>query len=231
MNSFLQEFFGRSDEEGEASHKDVIQLLKADHRKVESLFSEYEKTKDDRPAKRKILKKIIGELEVHATVEEELVYPEAKAEAHVVLEANEEHHMVKVLIAELKAVRSMNETVDAKVKVLKEMVQHHVKEEEHVLLPSLPQDELQEIGAKVKARKEEILGKEFPEKNMYHAGVQPVEDYSAPKENASTPPKTSRKIAANKKAAKPVKKSTTKNKATKSKTATKVKAKSRKSAA
>ncbi len=88
-------------------------------------------------------------------------------------EAREEHHVVDLIIAEIKKVRTMNEKTDAKVKVLKEMVEHHIEEEESEMLPRLPQNELEEIGAKVKVRKEELLGKEFPEKKMEHAGVQP----------------------------------------------------------
>jgi hemerythrin superfamily protein len=239
MNSFLQGFFGLSGEDGDASHEDVVQILKADHRRVEELFTEFEKTKNDGPARRKILKKIITELEVHATVEEELVYPEAEADAHVINEANEEHHVVKLLIAELKQARSMNDAVDAKVKVLKEMVQHHVKEEEGILLPKLPQDELQEIGAKVRVRKEEILGKEFPEKHMYHAGVQPVEDYSGPQDESTAKPKTlkakpkavTKKTVARKKATTKSAPKTAGAKSTKAKSGTKTKNKSRKSAA
>ena len=175
MNKILNALFGISDESGEATHADVIDLLKEDHQKVKELFEEFESldSSETRP-KRKLLKKIFEALAIHTQLEEELVYPLVKGE--IVAEAREEHHVVDLIIAEIKKARAMNEKTDAKVKVLKEMVEHHIEEEEGELLPRLPQDELQEIGARLKVRKEELLGKEFPEKQMERAGVQPVEE-------------------------------------------------------
>lgn len=177
MNKILNAIFGLSSESGEAAHADIVEMLKADHRRVIDLFAKYEKL----PAtatreKRKVLREIFAELEIHTKLEEELVYPEVEGAEEHVTEAQEEHHVIDLIIAEIKKVRSMNEKTDAKVKVLKEMIEHHVKEEEWEMLPRLPQDELEEIGAKVKVRKEELLGKEFPEKHMERAGVQPVEE-------------------------------------------------------
>ncbi|HNB23749.1 MAG TPA: hemerythrin domain-containing protein [Candidatus Melainabacteria bacterium] len=177
MNRILNAIFGLSSESGQAAHADIVEMLKADHRRVSELFAKYEKL----PAtatreKRKVLREIFAELDIHTRLEEELVYPEVEgAEEHVV-EAREEHHVIDLIIAEIKKVRSMNEKTDAKVKVLKEMIEHHVKEEEWEMLPRLPHDELEEIGARVKVRKDELLGKEFPEKHMERAGVQPVEE-------------------------------------------------------
>jgi hypothetical protein len=178
MNKILNTLFGLSDNEsGEASHANIVEMLKADHKKVQGLFEKFETLPAERTReKRKLLREIFSELEIHTKLEEELVYPEIEGAQEHVAEAREEHHVVDLIIAEIKKVRTMNDKTDAKVKVLKEMVEHHIKEEENEMLPKLPQDELEEIGAKVKVRKEELLGKEFPEKEMERAGVQPVEE-------------------------------------------------------
>ncbi|MCC6980661.1 MAG: hemerythrin domain-containing protein [Candidatus Melainabacteria bacterium] len=177
MNKILNALFGLSDESGEATHADVIDLLKEDHQKVMELFEQFEDLDmSETREKRKLLRKIFAELELHTQLEEELVYPLVENAKELVTEAREEHHVVDLIIAEIKKARAMNDKTDAKVKVLKEMLEHHIKEEEHEMMPRLPQGELQEIGARLKVRKEELLGKEFPEKEMVHAGVQPVEE-------------------------------------------------------
>lgn len=177
MNKILSALFGISDESGEATHADVIDLLKEDHQKVKDLFEEFEALdSSESREKRRVLKKIFAELAIHTQLEEELVYPLVEHAQELVNEAREEHHVVDLIIAEIKKARSMNEKTDAKVKVLKEMVEHHIEEEETEMFQKLPSEELQEIGARVKVRKEELLGKEFPEKKMEHAGVQPVEE-------------------------------------------------------
>ncbi len=177
MKKILNALFGLSEESGEATHADVIDLLKEDHQNVKDLFQEFEDLDSSQTReKRKKLKKIFEELAIHTQLEEELVYPLVEGNDELVMNAKEEHHVVDLIIAEIKKVRAMNEKTDAKVKVLKEMVEHHIEEEEKEMLPNLPQNELQEIGARVKVRKEELLGKEFPEKEMVRAGVQPVEE-------------------------------------------------------
>jgi len=177
MNKILNALFGLSDESGEATHADVIDLLKEDHQKVRELFEQFEGLDiSETREKRKVLRRIFAELEIHTQLEEELVYPLIEGAKELVTEAREEHHVVDLIIAEIKKARAMNEKTDAKVKVLKEMLEHHIQEEEGEMLPRLPQGELQEIGARLKVRKEELLGKEFPEKQMERAGVQPVEE-------------------------------------------------------
>ena len=187
MNKILDTLFGLPESEsGEASHANIVEMLKADHKKVKGLFEKYESLPAAQTReKRKVLREIFAELEVHTKLEEELVYPEIEDADDHVAEAREEHHVVDLIIAEIKKVRTMNEKADAKVKVLKEMVEHHIKEEENEMLRKLPQSELEEIGAKVKVRKEELLGKEFPEKKMERAGVQPVEELYGGTESGS----------------------------------------------
>ena len=110
---------------------DAIALLKADHRKVEDLFEKFEKARSDR--KQALVQEICTELCIHATIEEEIFYPACKGEIEdddLLEEAYVEHDGAKVLIAELLDSEPDDEFYDAKVKVLSEMIKHHVKEEE-----------------------------------------------------------------------------------------------------
>src|SRR5438309_1925906 len=121
---------------------DALTLLRNDHRTVERLFKDFEKT-GDRAVKRKtgLVERIIGELSVHAAIEEQVLYPAArKADPDLddqVLEALEEHHIVKWTLSELDGMDADDERFDAKVRVLIESVRHHVKEEEGDLFPKL----------------------------------------------------------------------------------------------
>lgn len=110
---------------------DAIAMLKADHRKVEELFEQFEKaTTSER--KRKLAEQVCLELKVHATIEEEIFYPacEGAIEEDMLKEAYVEHDGAKVLINEIEAGSPEDEFYDAKVKVLSEMIEHHVEEEE-----------------------------------------------------------------------------------------------------
>jgi hypothetical protein len=115
-----------------AAHLDAVSLLKADHRKVEDLFAQFEAAKDNKK-KARLAEEICTELTVHTLIEEEIFYPACtgKIEEDTVDEAYVEHDGAKVLIAELRA-GSVDEDdfFDAKVTVLSEMIKHHVKEEE-----------------------------------------------------------------------------------------------------
>ncbi len=109
----------------------AIQMLKQDHRTVEDLFEEFEEAK--RPAdKRAIAREICLELTVHAMIEEEIFYPAVKdvVDGEIYGEAHVEHDGAKVLIAEIMAADPRDEFYDARVKVLSEMIKHHVNEEE-----------------------------------------------------------------------------------------------------
>jgi len=111
--------------------QDAIALLKADHRKVEELFADYEKAAGD-GSKQKIAEQICMELSIHATIEEEIFYPacEGKVEEDLLEEAYVEHDGAKVLIAEIEAGAPSDEYYDAKMAVLQEQIEHHVEEEE-----------------------------------------------------------------------------------------------------
>ena len=111
--------------------QDAIALLKEDHRKVEELFEQFEKAKGD-GRKEKLALEICKELTIHTIIEEEIFYPaiEGKVEEDLLKESFVEHDAAKVLIAEIETGGPSDEFYDAKVKVLKEEIEHHVEEEE-----------------------------------------------------------------------------------------------------
>lgn len=111
--------------------QDAVALLKADHRKVEELFDQFESAKAD-GNKQKLAMQICMELTIHAQIEEEIFYPacEGKVEEELLKEAYVEHDGAKVLIAEIEAGAPSDDFYDAKVKVLSEQIEHHVGEEE-----------------------------------------------------------------------------------------------------
>lgn len=114
-----------------ASSNDAIALLKSDHRKVEDLFDKYEAAKSD-SKKKSLAVQICLELTVHTTIEEDIFYPACKnvIDDDLWHEAYVEHDGAKVMLAEIEAGDPGDEFYDAKVKVLSEMIKHHVKEEE-----------------------------------------------------------------------------------------------------
>ena len=110
---------------------DAIAMLKADHRKVEELFAKFEET-NGKATKQRLAEEICLELKVHTAIEEEIFYPacRGKIEDDLVNEAYVEHDSAKLLINEIEAGGPEEDFYDAKVKVLSEMIEHHVEEEE-----------------------------------------------------------------------------------------------------
>lgn len=121
---------------------DAIALLKADHADVEALFKRFEALGPRaRKSKADIAQRVITALSQHAAIEEQVLYPAARerlpADEQLVLEALEEHHVVKWLLSELDDMTPDEERFSAKFTVLAENVRHHVKEEEGELFPKL----------------------------------------------------------------------------------------------
>ena len=117
--------------------ENAIAMLKTDHKKVKELFDKFE---DAQPAaKQKIVAEAIEELKIHAAIEEAYFYPalrqEIDDEEGLMEEADEEHHVVKFLIAELEQMSGDEDHWDAKFTVLAENVRHHIKEEEGEIFP------------------------------------------------------------------------------------------------
>ncbi len=113
------------------TYTDAIALLKADHRKVESLFEQFEAATSS-GKKQTLAHEICTELKIHTTIEEEIFYPafDGKIEKDILDEAYVEHDGAKVLINDIEAGSPDDKFYDAKVHVLSEEIKHHVKEEE-----------------------------------------------------------------------------------------------------
>jgi len=153
---------GRAAKRRPETSQDAIALLKADHRQVEEWFAQFEKARtDDR--KVELATDICNALTVHTTIEEEIFYPaflEATEDKELHHEAEVEHAGAKKLIAEIEASGPDDDYYDAKVKVLSEMIRHHVKEEEQpagMFAEARKSDmDLEALGEQMAARKGEL---------------------------------------------------------------------------
>ena len=140
---------------------DAITLLKTDHEKVAGIFEKLEETTERAERTREeLFTKLKQELDLHAHIEEKIFYPaikQAEETRDITMEALQEHHVVKVLLRELDAMGVTSETWTAKLKVLKENVEHHVEEEEGEMFKKartvLSKDQLEELGALMEAEK------------------------------------------------------------------------------
>ena len=140
--------------------KDAVALLMDDHRKVKKLFKDFEKLADG-AKKSAIAQQICVELSVHTQVEEEIFYPavrEAIDDDDLMDEADVEHACAKSLIAELKTMKPGDDHYDAKVTVLGEYIDHHVKEEHEEMFPKARKTkvDMAELGERMLRRKEEL---------------------------------------------------------------------------
>lgn len=143
---------------------DAITLLKDDHKKVKELFRQFERARSaDR--KKQIAEEVFQELEVHSAIEEEIFYPAVRQKAdeegqEIVAEGIEEHHVVDVLIKELKSLPEVNEQFEAKFTVLIENVEHHIEEEEKEMLPDAKKtlgDDIEMLGDQLAERKQQLM--------------------------------------------------------------------------
>ena len=145
----------------ETKTQDALTLLKEDHRAVEKLFKEFENAKGD-GRKEKLARQICFELTVHTTIEEEIFYPacKGKIDEDKLKEAYVEHDAAKLLIAEIEAGNGEGDDYfDAKVQVLGEQIDHHVKEEEDELFPEVRKADIdtKALGEELAARKRELM--------------------------------------------------------------------------
>lgn len=137
---------------------DPIALLEADHRRFEKLFEEGAATTPRAVKSRtRILASLTAELNVHELLEEKLLYPALasnKAARQIVLEGSQEHHVADLLLKELHRMPKSDERWGAKLKVLQESIEHHIKEEEQAMFPIargvLDRDALHALGVKMR---------------------------------------------------------------------------------
>ena len=125
-----------SDDITQESAVNVIDLLKEDHRKVKGLFEKFKAANTS--SRQSIADEALQDLEIHTKIEDSIVYPairEAIDKGEMVDEAREEHHVVGLLIKELRKMKTTEEGYQAKFTVLSELVEHHIEEEESEMLP------------------------------------------------------------------------------------------------
>ena len=143
----------------------AVELLKSDHKEVKALFRAYEKlvkSAAGNEEKQTLAEQICTMVTVHAIVEEEIFYPavrSAVAEQDLLDEAEGEHASAKDLITQIQSMTPSDNFYDAKVKVLGEYIDHHVKEEEGEMLPRVQKTklDLEALGFLMNARREELL--------------------------------------------------------------------------
>lgn len=151
----------RSTKNSVPSPSDAIALLESDHREVEGYFEQFKGVKSGEE-KKKLAQKICAALRVHTQIEEEIFYPGARKvtkDNDLLDEATVEHAGAKVLIAEIEAMQPGMPLYDAKVTVLGEQIQHHVKEEEDELFPKVRESrlDLKALGNQMAERKAELM--------------------------------------------------------------------------
>jgi hemerythrin superfamily protein len=147
------------------SDGNAIEMLIADHENVRRLFDEYEELVDDEADeedRQALAEEIFAMLTVHSMLEQEIIYPaarEAVEDQDQLDEAEVEHQNIDDVISQIQEMEPSEELYDAKVKVLSEMVDHHVREEEDELFPKLEASELDldELGNTLRERRVELL--------------------------------------------------------------------------
>ena len=148
-----------------ATAVDPIKLLSDDHKEVHGLFQKYKKLADkeaDADERQPLAEQICLMLSIHATIEEEIFYPAAYAagvDAALLDEAEVEHASCKELIAQIRSMDADDDLYDAKLTVLSEYIEHHVKEEEGELFPKCRKSsmDLPTLGTQMSERKEALM--------------------------------------------------------------------------
>src|SRR5215475_1991952 len=144
--------------------QDAIALLKKDHEKVKGLLNKLEKSRD-RDKQRNIFAQIDSDLQMHTRIEEEIFYPAFKTAvknsgSNLYFEAVEEHHVVEMVLPEMRTSRLSTEIFAAKAKVLKDLVEHHIEEEEDQMFPkarkALGPRQLADLGTRMQIRKDQL---------------------------------------------------------------------------
>jgi hemerythrin-like domain-containing protein len=146
----------------------AISSLKSDHTKVRKLLNELEQTTErGTKIREQLLSQIEQELKIHANLEEEIFYPafkqaeKKKEDREMFFEATEEHHVMDMVLPELKFTSPKSEQFGAKAKVLKELIEHHIREEEREMFAKareiMSDAELRELGDVIAERREAMI--------------------------------------------------------------------------
>ena len=141
----------QSDDMERESAVNVIDLLKEDHRKVKGLFEKFKAA--NATSRQSIADEALQDLEIHTKIEDSIVYPAIRDsidEEEMMDEAKEEHHVVGLLIKELRKMKATKDGYQAKFTVLSELVEHHIEEEESEMLPQAEESlDLEDLGKQV----------------------------------------------------------------------------------
>jgi hemerythrin-like domain-containing protein len=144
-----------------SNNPEILQLIHQDHEEVQGLFEQFHKSvsaKDGEEKADTISKQILDNLKLHTELEEKIVYPSLKdQDPKIFYESREEHHVVDLLIEELKQLKVSNPAYAAKMAVMEESVKHHIQEEENEmfkLINQLPEDTLDELAEVWKKQKQ-----------------------------------------------------------------------------
>ena len=141
-----------------------FELLEDDHKKVKKILEDLESTTERGvKTRQELFEKLNREMKIHEAIEEEILYPSLKQHAEakdIVLEGYEEHDVVDRLMGQLAELSVEDESWGAKLKVMKENIEHHIEEEEDEMFSKarevLDKDALGELGDKLAARKKEL---------------------------------------------------------------------------
>lgn len=141
-----------------------LDLLRADHRRVEKILAQLDDTsEDDVERRRELFREFTDEMQAHEIIEEEILYPALQNHSkarEVVLEGYEEHHVVDTIMSELDDVPFDDEIWAAKFSVMKENIEHHIEEEEDEMFEQaaeiFDEDELESLGERMAERKKEV---------------------------------------------------------------------------
>lgn len=139
----------------------VTQLLEKQHREVKAIFKKLE---NGAPSSGTLLQELADNLAAHMAIEQEIYYPAVKSiKEDLILESYEEHSLAELGLKRLLATRSSDASFDAKVTACKELIEHHVEEEEEDLFPAVDRkmnaEQLADLAAQMKARFEQVLAK------------------------------------------------------------------------
>ncbi len=143
---------------------DAIELLENDHQQVKRLIEKLE-SQENAQGRAQLFETVRTEMHAHERIEEEIFYPALKQRAtdkQIVLEGYEEHHVVDILMQELADLNFDDQSWPAKLKVMKENIEHHIEEEEDDMFSKardvFSNEELEELGERMAARKKELEG-------------------------------------------------------------------------
>jgi len=150
-----------------SARTDAISILTGDHQRVRELLRRLDNTTERATTQRKdLLAEIENEVKVHTTVEEEIFYPafkeavRSKSDKEIYAEALEEHHLVDLVMPEIKSTDAASGQFGAKAKVLKDLIEHHAEEEEGEMFPkarkAMTSAELVELGKQIQSRKQDL---------------------------------------------------------------------------